>query len=199
MASQGVLGLFGGGAGASPRNRLLSELLDGQGLAEANSLLDMVREGGAGAGGALAGEGGRVVDTSGNELGFKGAFGGILGNETLGDIVGGAVPGGEFSGMVGRGLRALAGGPFGVVGMEEVGIGHPQWGRKMALIAEAQRRNANHARAQRARDAIAAGTRSSPRNTSPGRRGARDRGNMDIGGPGADSGIDPGTGRDRNL
>src|SRR3546814_18559971 len=60
--------------------------------------------------------GASVVDTSGNRLGFGGAFSSILGNESLGEALGKAVPGGGFSGVAARALRSLAGGPFGVGG-----------------------------------------------------------------------------------
>lgn len=130
---------------------------------------------GRGPGGPGVG-GGSVVDTSGNRLGFEGAFGSVFGNEALGRLAGGMVPGGMLSGLLGRGLRSIAGGPFGVVGWEEVGIGHPQWGAKMAAIREAQRRNRAYARAESIREGLEAGTRSGYRSTAPGRRGARDTG-----------------------
>lgn len=108
--------------------------------------------------------GGSVVDTTGQFDTFGTA-----------NMIGMAMPGGSFTNTFGK-LAQSAFGPYGTVGWEEVGIGHPQWGQKMAMQAKAQRMNENHFRAERARAAIEAGTRSSPRNTSPGRRGARDTG-----------------------
>jgi len=145
VANPGLLALLGGAASPPPRSGLLDELLagsgGGEGLTEANSLLALLRGGGAGRQGSPAAGRPQVMDTSGSRLGFKGAFGDILGNETLGDLVGGAIPGGMASGLLGRGLRALAGGPYGVVGAEEIGIGHPLWGQKMAALRQARQMN----------------------------------------------------------
>lgn len=79
---------------------------------------------------------GQVVDTTGQY-----DFGGLA------NAIGMAMPGGGFTNTFGR-VAQSAFGPHGVVGMEEVGIGHPQWGDKIAAIREAQRRN----RAQRDRN-----------------------------------------------
>jgi hypothetical protein len=108
--------------------------------------------------------GGSVVNTEGQFDTFGTA-----------NMIGMAMPGGSFTNAFGN-LAQSAFGPYATVGWEEVGIGHPQWDAKMDMQRKAQRMNENYFRAERARAAIEAGTRASPRNTAPGRRGARDTG-----------------------
>lgn len=130
--------------GDTPENRSLLEQMAGGPLPVASGTGLPARFGSGGAYGAEGyshSPGGAVLDTSGSSLGFSGAIGDILGNQKLGQMVGGAIPGNIVSGLVSRGLRSLSG-PYGVVGLDDVHIGHPQWGQKMALRREASRRNA---------------------------------------------------------
>jgi hypothetical protein len=85
------------------------------------------------------------------------------------------MPGGSVATGFGKVAQSVFG-PHAVVGYEDVKMGHPQWDEMMSAIREADRRNADAGRAGRAREGFSAGTRSAPRGTAPGRRGARDSG-----------------------
>jgi hypothetical protein len=84
---------------------------------------------------------GEIHNTSGSDLSPGGAIGDMVGSDIAGQVVGAGIPGGGLFGMAARGLRAMTG-PYGLVGMEDVGIGHPAWDRKQALINEMKEMNA---------------------------------------------------------
>lgn len=80
---------------------------------------------------ATPGSGGepRQVDTTGQWSGMG-----------MGNMITGAMPGGSVVKGFATAMQSLFG-PNAVVGMEEVGIGHPDWDKKMGAIKESSRRN----------------------------------------------------------